>query len=97
MIVGIYIHEKEREPTQRKSAVQCEAGYGIEGDFYHTRAKAKGEPAPGRPPAKRAACRPDFTPRPPPSTPTRRTLLSAAKAEKMPIELEPPPTQAATS
>ena len=46
MIVSIYIHEKEREPTQRKSAIQCEAGYGIVGDFYHSRAKAKGEPAP---------------------------------------------------
>ena len=46
MIVGIYIHDVEDEPTQRKSSIQCEAGYGIKGDFYHARAKAKGEPAP---------------------------------------------------
>src|SRR5438270_648295 len=44
-----------------------------------------------------AACRPVSTPSPPASKPYRRTDSSGMNAWKMPIALEPPPTQAQTA
>ena len=52
---------------------------------------------PGVPPVIVAACRPVSTPSPPASRPIRRTPSSGTNAVKMPIALEPPPTQARTA
>ena len=72
-----------------------------------TRSSARPRPAarrygrraarPDEPPVMLAACRPVSTPSPPASKPYSRTSGSGTKAWKMPIALEPPPTQAATA
>ena len=52
---------------------------------------------PGRPAAIVAACSAPSTPVPPASYPTSATPGSGRNALKMPIALEPPPTQAVTA
>ncbi len=42
MILGIYTKSKGGEPMTRHASIRCEAGFGLEGDLYSERGKAKG-------------------------------------------------------